>query len=58
MTVKELREKLDNFRDDLIVYYPSELCGYCEARHVSRGTNEFDGMLFIDNFIEGGEDDA
>lgn len=53
MTVKELKEKLEDFRDDLIVYYPSELCGYCEVGRLGRGIGDFDGILFIDSYKEG-----
>lgn len=53
MTVKELKEKLEDFRDDLIVYYPSELCGYCEVGRLDRGIGDFDGILFIDSYKEG-----
>lgn len=52
MTVKELKEKLSQFPENLPVYYPSELCGFYSVRHVSRGVNEFDSMVFIDNYIE------
>lgn len=57
MTVKELKEKLSQYPDDLLVLYPSELCGYHHVRNVSRGINEYDGLVFIDNYRED-EDDA
>ena len=58
MTVKELKELLNKFDDNLIVMIPNR---YWEepgqryevpARHVSQGVNEFDGCLFIDDYIE------
>lgn len=52
MTVGELKEKLSQFPDDLLVLYPSELCGYCEVSHISKGINEFDGLVFLDNYKE------
>ena len=58
MTVKELKEKLNEFDDDLIVLIPNRFwespCQRYEvvATHVSRGTNEFDGYVFIDDYEE------
>ena len=58
MTVKELKEKLDQFDDNLMVMIPNkyweEPCQTHEvpARNVSRGVNEFDGCLFIDSYEE------
>ena len=58
MTVKELKEKLNEFDDDLIVLIPNRFweapCQTYEvvATHVSQGTNEFDGYVFIDDYEE------
>lgn len=58
MTVKELKEKLEQFDDNLIVMIPNRswdsACQKYEvpARAVSRGVNEFDGCLFIDDCEE------
>lgn len=48
MTVKELKEKLNQFPDYLIVMVPSYTDGYAPADCVARGINEADGCLFID----------
>lgn len=58
MTVKELKEKLDQFNDNLIVMIPNRYweaaCQKYEvpARSVFQGVNEFDGYLFIDDCEE------
>lgn len=59
MTVKELKEKLNEFDDNLIVMIPNmdwEEDGYPywnrPAKHLSRGINEFDGCLFISDYEE------
>lgn len=58
MTVKELKEKLSHFDDNLIVMVPNrnweDPCQKYEvhARHIFRGVNEFDGCLFIDDYEE------
>ena len=62
MTVKELKEKLEQFDDNLLVMIPNRWyletdCKTFEvpARNVSRGVNEFDGCLFIDEYEEDDE---
>lgn len=59
MTVKELKGKLDQFPDNLIVmvassYYDSCLnpIYYAPATNISIGVNEEDGLLFIDDYEE------
>lgn len=58
MTIGELKEKLDQFPDDLIVVIPTNItnaknkAGYTVAHNVSRGVNELDGVVFIDDFVE------
>ena len=58
MTVKELKEKLNQFDDNLIVMIPNrnweEPCQTYEvpALNISQGVNEFDGCLFIDSYEE------
>ena len=59
MTVKELKEKLNEFNDNFIVMIPNEnlyldpSAIWCvSARNVSQGVNEFDGCLFIDDYEE------
>lgn len=52
MTVKELKEKLNEFDDNLIVMACTDMGGYFEVNNVSRGVNEFDGCLFIDDYEE------
>ena len=59
MTVKELKEKLKQFDDHLIVMIPnSNWNPYgntppdIPARNITQGINEFDGCLFIDDYEE------
>lgn len=58
MTVKELKEKLNEFDDNLIVMIPNrnweDACQRYDipARHISQGVNEFDGCLFINDYEE------
>lgn len=59
MTVKELKEKLNQFPDNLVVVVPNsdlhrlpDPIWYVPARNVSRGCNENDGLLFIDDYVE------
>ena len=59
MTVKELKEKLNQFDDNLIVMIPN--AGWhpfsidppdIPVGSVSQGVNEFDGGLFLDGYEE------
>lgn len=59
MTVKELRERLEEFDDNLIVMIPNidwtplgDEFADVPARHLVQGVNEFDGCLFIDDYEE------
>lgn len=59
MTVKELKEKLNKFDDNLIVMIPDpnwtpekSWFNCMPAKNVSQGVNEFDGCLFIDDYEE------
>ena len=59
MTVKELKEKLAQFDDNLIVMIPDpnwtpdkNWFPYVCATSVARGVNEEDGCLFIDDYVE------
>ena len=63
MTVKELKEKLNQFPDNLIVMIPNENLyrlakpvWAVPALNVTRGCNEADGCLFIDNYVEEDEE--
>lgn len=64
MTVKDLKDKLNKFDDQLVVMIPNrdlaEPCQkhYVVATHLSQGFNEFDGCLFISDYIEDDEEDA
>lgn len=56
MTVKELKEKLNQFNDNFIVMIPNENLHRVEdafwcvpATDVYQGVNEADGCVFIDN---------
>ena len=62
MTVKELKEKLEQFDDNLIVMIPNmswtpfnNQFDCVPAAHISQGINEFDGAVFIEDYCE--EDD-
>lgn len=48
MTVKELKEKLSLFSDNMIVMIPDDGWGYATPNCVVRGVNEADGCVFID----------
>lgn len=53
MTVKELREKLESFPDNCIVMIPyTETTHVTMLENVSRGINEHDGLVFLDDYIE------
>lgn len=59
MTVKELKEKLNQFPDNLIITIPNQDWSpfgnkpqSIPAKHVSRGCNEADGCVFIDDYEE------
>ena len=51
MTVKELKEKLNEFDDNLVVLIPNSM-GYISAKNIAQGVNEFDGCVFIDDYVE------
>lgn len=58
MTVKELKEKLNQFDDNCIVVVPKidwekyGLLDYEVAENVAIGVNEFDNVVFIDGSME------
>ena len=54
MTVKELKEKLNQFDDNLVVMMPTDanIVGYTYMLNISQGLNELDGCLFIDAYTE------
>ena len=59
MTVKELKEKLNQFDDNLIVMIPNinfyrDFVAWknVPAIHISQGVNEFYGCLFINDYVE------
>ena len=63
MTVRELKEKLEQFDDDLIVMIPDanwtpdkSWFPFVCATGVARGVNEDDGCLFIDDYMEDEDD--
>lgn len=51
MTVGELKEKLEQFDDNLIVMVPDGI-RYISAKNMAKGVNEFDGCIFIDDYME------
>ena len=54
MTVKELKEKLEQFPDNHIVMIPDDYSpiGYSPATHISSGVNEADGCVFLTDYEE------
>lgn len=58
MTVKELKEALNRFDDNLMVLFPKEVnyegitFPYAHVTNVSQGFNELDGCVFIDDYIK------
>lgn len=64
MTVKELKEKLNQFPDNCLVMIPNERLHIdphpiwaVHATSVTQGINEFDGMVFICDYTEDDLDD-
>ena len=66
MTVKELKERLNQFHDNSIVCVPNPNFDPCKkgsfeftvALNVVQGCNELDGIVFIDDYVEDDEDGA
>jgi hypothetical protein len=62
MTVKELKEMLNQFDDNCIVVVPKidwekfGLLDYEVAENVAIGINEFDNVVFIDGSVEDEDD--
>ena len=52
MTVRELKEKLEQFDERLLVLAIDDMGGYFPILNVSRGCNEADGCLFLDGYEE------
>lgn len=54
MTVRELKEKLNTMPDNYIVLINMERAGYpyTEAACVTKGFNELDGCVIIDDYVE------
>ena len=60
MTVKELKEKLEQFPDNCVVLINADeetrRCHngfpYIEATHVATGLNELDSCVIIDDYVE------
>lgn len=59
MTVKELKEKLEQFPENCVVLVPNENLykdfipkWYVVATSVARGTNGMDGYVIIDDYAE------
>ena len=65
MTVKELKEKLEQFPEDCVVMITVDEetrmhhngFAYTEATSVARGVNELDGCVFIDDYVEEEDDE-
>ena len=53
MTVKELKERLNVYPDNYLVFIPNSVeIGYTLALNVSSGVNEFDNCVYIDDYEE------
>jgi hypothetical protein len=59
MTVKELKEKLEQFPENCVVMIPNENLYrdfipklYVVATNVARCVNELDGCVIIDDYVE------
>lgn len=52
MTVKELKEKLNQFDDRLTVLAIDDIGNYFPILNVTKGFNEADGCLFLDGYEE------
>ncbi len=53
MTVRELKEELNKYNDNLRVFVPTvdgKTPYYYEILNVSQGVNEMDGMLVLDDY--------
>jgi hypothetical protein len=65
MTVRELIERLKQFPDTCVVCVPNPdfdpnkkgSLDYTVALNVVQGCNEFDGIVFIDDYVEDDEDE-
>lgn len=66
MTVKELKEALNQFPDNCIVMIPNTSWRLnsqnnpwtmVPALNVSQGVNEFDGLVLIDDYAEDDDDE-
>ena len=65
MTVKELKERLNQFHDNCIVCVPNPdfdpskkgSFEFTVALNVTQGCNELDGIVFIDDYVEDEEND-
>ena len=62
MTVKELKEKLNQFDDDFIVLVPNRYIyshyfvpRFVRATNVTEGVSGSDSYILIDNYVEEGE---
>lgn len=58
MTIKELKEELNKFNDNLMVFAEVDTLFthfFLNISHASQGINEMDGFLILDDYNE--EDD-
>lgn len=59
MTVKELKEELNKFDDNLIVVAEVDTLFthfFLNISHASQGVNEIDGLLILDDYSEKEDD--
>lgn len=57
MTVRELKEKLEQFPENCVVIISSG-DDYVPATHISIGCNELDGCVFIDDYVEDDDEEV
>ena len=64
MTVRELKEKLEQFPENYVVLIPNKnlykdrnLSYYVQVENVSKGMNETDGCIIIDDYVEEDDED-
>lgn len=65
MTVKELKERLEQFPENCVVLVPNENLyrdsipkWYVVAENVGRGVNEMDGYVIIDDYVEDDDEEV
>lgn len=58
MKVKELIEKLTDMPQDSVVLYGMDNGCFGSIYNVSKGFNEYDGAVFLDEFVDEKDDEC